>query len=192
MGKRRHVLACSEQYGNCTDFHALFNSLARARGIPARFGIGFTVPAERPAGTLRGYHCWGDFYLPDIGWVPIDASEADKHPDKRELYFGTHPADRVLMTVGRDLQLGEGHASGALNYFVHPHVEVNGQKVANVELVVSFRDLESDRCPIGPAILRRWRDLPNAPCAPSSECPRACLFAGSAPLYPGAWDGSRW
>ena len=132
--------ACTERYGNCTDFHALFNSLARARGIPARFGIGFTVPVDRPSGRLGGYHCWDDFYLPDIGWVPIDASEANKHPEKRDQFFGTHPTDRVLMTTGRDLQLGEGHTAGALNYFVHPHVEVGGKVRKDVELLVTFED----------------------------------------------------
>ncbi len=39
--------ACSERYGNCTDFHALFISLARSEGIPARFEIGFPVPTGR-------------------------------------------------------------------------------------------------------------------------------------------------
>ncbi len=39
--------ACSQRYGNCTDFHALVISLARTEGIPARFEIGFPVPEDR-------------------------------------------------------------------------------------------------------------------------------------------------
>jgi len=118
--------ACSERYGNCTDFHALFISLARSEGIPARFEIGFPVPLERTGGDIGGYHCWVQFYLPERGWVPIDASEAAKHPRKRELYFGTHPADRIHFSTGRDLVLGAGATEQALNYFVYPHVKLDG------------------------------------------------------------------
>ena len=129
--------ACSERYGNCTDFHALFISLARSEGIPARFEIGFPVPLDRPAGTIGGYHCWVQFYLPDQGWVPIDASEAAKHPEQRELLFGTHPADRIHFTTGRDLVFTPGSAAMPLNYFIYPYVEVGG-KPWRVDLETSF------------------------------------------------------
>ena len=119
--------ACNARYGNCTDFHSLYLSLARTEGIPARFEMGFPLPEDRSEGKISGYHCWVQFWLPDVGWIPIDASEAAKHPDKRQLYFGTHPADRVRFTTGRDLQLGEGHADKALNYFVYPYLEVGGK-----------------------------------------------------------------
>lgn len=117
--------ACNERYGNCTDFHALFVSLARSEGIPARFEIGFPIPQDRESGEIGGYHCWVQFYLPSQGWVPIDASEAAKHPQKRELYFGSQPADRIHFTTGRDLVLSEGSASMPLNYFIYPYVEVD-------------------------------------------------------------------
>ena len=119
--------ACSERYGNCTDFHALFISLARSEGIPARFEIGFPIPEDRPSGEIGGYHCWVEFYLPQQGWVPIDASEAAKHPEKRELYYGTHPADRMHFTTGRDLVLSSASASMPLNYLIYPYVEVGGK-----------------------------------------------------------------
>ncbi len=119
--------ACSERYGNCTDFHALFISLARTEGIPARFEIGFPVPESREAGTIGGYHCWVQFYLPEEGWVPIDASEAAKAPQHRELYYGTHPADRIHFTTGRDLVVSPASEQAPLNYFVYPYVEVGGK-----------------------------------------------------------------
>ncbi len=119
--------ACSERYGNCTDFHALFISLARTEGIPARFEIGFPIPEDRPAGEVGGYHCWVEFYLPQRGWVPIDASEAAKHPEKRELYYGSQPADRIHFTTGRDLVLSSASADLPLNYLIYPYVEVGGK-----------------------------------------------------------------
>ena len=125
--------ACSARYGNCTDYHALFISLARAEGIPARFEIGFSIPENRPAGKIEGYHCWTEFHLPGVGWVPIDASEADKRPERREIYFGTYPADRIQFSVGRDLELGKGHTTGPLNYFIYPHVEVAGKRLKGVK-----------------------------------------------------------
>ncbi len=119
--------ACNERYGNCTDFHALLISLARSENIPARFEIGFPVPDSRDAGSIAGYHCWVQVYLPDIGWFPIDASEAFKHPENKEYFYGTHPQDRIHFSTGRDLRLGLGHRDKALNYFVYPHVEVAGK-----------------------------------------------------------------
>ncbi len=119
--------ACTERYGNCTDFHALFVALARSEGIPARFEIGFPVPQTRQTGDIGGYHCWVQFYLPGQGWIPIDASEAAKHPDKRELFYGTHPADRIHFTTGRDLVVSEASKRKPLNYFIYPYVEVDGK-----------------------------------------------------------------
>jgi transglutaminase-like putative cysteine protease len=124
--------ACSAKYGNCTDFHALFISLARRRGIPSNFEMGFPVPADKPSGQVQGYHCWVNFYLPGRGWVPIDASEADKHPEQRELLFGTQPADRLKLSEGRDLRLGEHHRDDSLNYFVYPYAELNGKRFERV------------------------------------------------------------
>lgn len=119
--------ACREGYGNCTDFHALFISLARTVGIPARFRIGFPLPPEHSAATVAGYHCWVEFYLPGTGWIPVDASEAAKHPEQREFLFGSQAADRILFTTGRDLVLGAAQRSGPLNYFIYPHIERGGQ-----------------------------------------------------------------
>lgn len=119
--------ACTERRGNCTDFHALFISLARSEGIPARFEIGFPVPEDREAGRIAGYHCWVQLYLPEVGWFPIDASEAFKHPERREYFYGAHPGDRIHLTTGRDLELGEGPESTPLNYLVYPHVEQGGR-----------------------------------------------------------------
>ena len=118
--------ACNERYGNCTDFHALFISLARTEGIPARFEIGFPIPDGQQKGEIGGYHCWVQFYLPGQGWVPIDASEAAKHPEQREALYGGHPADRILFTTGRDLVLSPASAEAPLNYFIYPYVEVGG------------------------------------------------------------------
>src|SRR5262249_51210904 len=55
--------ACDSKYGNCSDFHSLFISLARAHKIPAKFEIGFPLPEKRGAGKVPGYHCLA-WFLP--------------------------------------------------------------------------------------------------------------------------------
>lgn len=136
--------ACNERYGNCTDFHALYTSLARSNGIPARFEIGFPIPSDRLAGKIDGYHCWVQFFQSNEGWFPIDASEAAKDPEKRDYYYGAHPLDRIHFTTGRDLQLGPKHQTAPLNYFVYPHVEQDGQLYQGVmEKTFSFRCMDN-------------------------------------------------
>ena len=127
--------------GNCTDFHAIFIGYARALGIPARFAIGFPLPADRGAGKIGGYHCWAEFYAKGIGWVPVDASEAAKNPAKREYFFGAHDENRVELSKGRDVVLTPKQQGDPLNYFVYPYAEVDGKPYANIETGYSYRDL---------------------------------------------------
>ncbi len=122
--------ACNERYGNCTDFHSLYISLARSEGIPARFEMGFPIPEGRASGNIEGYHCWVEFYLPGEGWTAIDASEASKAPEKRDAFYGRRAGDRIYLTTGRDLRLGEHHRGQSLNYFIYPYVEVAGEEYA--------------------------------------------------------------
>ncbi|MBL7009421.1 MAG: transglutaminase domain-containing protein [Planctomycetes bacterium] len=132
--------ACSAGYGNCTDFHALFISMSRSREIPARFTIGFPLPAGQAEGKLNGYHCWAHYYDPAAGWTPVDVSEADKDPSKTDFYYGTLDPDRVSMTVGRDLVLSPPQQGPPLNYFVHAYAERRGEPL-DVTTTVRFRDL---------------------------------------------------
>ncbi len=132
--------ACDAKRGNCTDFHSLFIGLARSAGIPAKFEIGFPLPAAATSGEIGGYHCWAEFYLKDYGWVPIDASEAWKDPSKREYFFGAHDANRVQFSLGRDLILAPPQTGPPLNYFVYPYVEVDGKPFSSVNKKFSFRD----------------------------------------------------
>lgn len=135
--------ACDVKRGNCTDFHALFIGLNRAVGIPAKFAIGFPLPPERGQGEIGGYHCWAEFYLKGRGWIPVDASEAWKHPEKRSYFFGAHDENRVQFSVGRDLVLAPRQAGGPLNFFIYPYVEVDGKPFQQVAKSFHYRDHES-------------------------------------------------
>jgi transglutaminase-like putative cysteine protease len=135
--------ACDSRFGNCTDFHSLFISLARSQDLPARFEIGFSLPEERGAGTIDGYHCWASFFVNDHGWVPTDISEADKHPEMKEYYFANLTENRITFTVGRDLQLTPKQSGRPLNFFVYPYVEVDGKPwpIEKSDMRFGYKDL---------------------------------------------------
>lgn len=132
------IWACDSKRGNCTDFHSLFIAMARSEKIPARFEIGFSVPPDKPNGEIGGYHCWADFYTPELGWVPVDISEAWKHQEKHDYFFGSRDADRVQFTVGRDLRLDPPQAGPPLNYLIYPYVEVSGKPFSTLEKSFDF------------------------------------------------------
>jgi transglutaminase-like putative cysteine protease len=140
-GRGDVLYACDAKKGNCTDFHSLFIAMARSQGIPARFEIGFPLPARQRSGEIAGYHCWSDFYVDGKGWIPVDISEAWKHPEKRDYFFGSHDVNRMQFTMGRDLRLNPPQAGKPLNYFVYPYVEVDGREYSNVSLAFSFADV---------------------------------------------------
>lgn len=133
--------ACDARRGNCTDFHAIFIGYSRALGIPARFAIGFPLPADRGEGQVSGYHCWAEAYVNGVGWVPVDASEAAKNPAKREYFFGAHDENRVEFSIGRDLTLNPKQAGEPLNYFIYPYAEVDGKPLASIDKSFAYRDL---------------------------------------------------
>ena len=74
--------------GVCRDLAALYASLLRAAGIPARLVAGYL------AGEVNGFHAWVEFYggvapsggSSSSGWVPVDVSGigSSKDPDDDE------------------------------------------------------------------------------------------------------------
>ena len=139
-GRGDSAWACNSQHGNCTDFHSLFISICREQNIPARFEIGFPIPAERGKGTVGGYHCWAKF-VANKKWIPVDISEADKDPSKADYYFGSLTENRVTFTIGRDLELVPKQQAGAVNFLVYPYAEVDGKQHSVFRKDFKFSDL---------------------------------------------------
>ena len=127
--------------GICTDYHSLFISLVRSIGIPARFEIGFPIPKNVKEGKINGYHCWAEFYIEGRGWIPVDISEADKHPENRDYFFGHLDENRVHLTTGRDIHLNPQQEGEALNFFVFPYVEIGGKPFDKISTDIVFKDL---------------------------------------------------
>jgi len=94
------VLACDSKTGDCTDYHSVFIGVCRWRGIPADHVFGLPIPPEKSEGDIRYAHCWARFWVDGVGWIPIDASRADKFPKDREYYFGTLGTTWVTLSHG--------------------------------------------------------------------------------------------
>lgn len=139
-GRGDALWACDAKHGNCTDFHSLFIAMARAAGIPARFEIGFPLPATAHEGAISGYHCWAEFYVDGMGWVPVDASEGWKDKSKLDYFFGATDPNRVMFSLGRDIRLNPAQAGDPLNYFVYPYAELDGRPFTGLKNEFSFRD----------------------------------------------------
>ena len=120
--------ACDVKTGNCSDFHSYFIALARSSGIPARFAIGASIPADRNDGGIDGYHCWAEFFA-ERRWWPVDIIEGDKYSGLATYYFGHHPANRIELSRGRDLVVEPGPTSGPINLLAYPVFEVGGKLV---------------------------------------------------------------
>ena len=101
-------------------------SLSRTLGIPSRFHMGFLIPSEEE-GKVGGYHCWADYHVDGKDWCPVDISEADKAPDKKDYYFGTIDSDRVEMVIGRDFIL-KGYEMETTNLFIYPLMEISDKQ----------------------------------------------------------------
>lgn len=134
--------ACDSKFGNCSDFHSLFISMARANSIPAKFEMGFPLPEKRGSGEIPGYHCWAKFKPHGKGWVPVDISEANKNPKMKDYYFGRLTENRLAFSVGRDITLEPAQAGPPLNFFIYPYVEVDGKQLPDKQLTKKFTFLD--------------------------------------------------
>lgn len=126
LGSTEHALTCS--VGNCNDIHALFVSLCRSVDIPARFVLGQALELPQPGAQdceVCGYHCWAEFFVAGLGWLPADASCATK--------YGTHglfanlQANHIAWSIGRDILLAPPQRAGRSLFFAGPYAESDGE-----------------------------------------------------------------
>lgn len=127
----------------CTDQHALFIALCRARGIPCRLMYGSRLKPEN-AGKDHdpGYRCWPNFFAPGLGWVPLDISSADTAPAGRAAeWFGGLDENRAEWAEGRDFDL-EPRSNVRPDLVIRGWVEVDGKPHSGIVRVLSFQRQE--------------------------------------------------
>ncbi|MFC2085147.1 transglutaminase family protein [Bacteroidota bacterium] len=90
--KRGAVEALRTCEGDCGQYSNLFIALARSLGIPSRQQSGFNFHPDK-----LGYHVWSEIYLPEYGWIPVDATDDDGflHLDNK----------RLIASVGMNIPL---------------------------------------------------------------------------------------
>lgn len=87
--------------GYCMHFAFAATYLYRSLGIPARVGIGYSVPASNRAGgsallvqAIHG-HAWPEVYFRDLGWVIIDPA-----PQQTLVDMTTDPQNGLQQLLG--------------------------------------------------------------------------------------------
>lgn len=87
--------------GYCMHFAFAATYLYRSLGIPARVGIGYSVPASNRAGgsalliqAIHG-HAWPEVYFKDYGWVIIDPA-----PQQTLVDMTTDPQNNLQQLLG--------------------------------------------------------------------------------------------
>lgn len=71
--EKRGVLEVIKKYeGDCGQYSALFITLCRSVGIPARQQSGLVIEDKK-----IGYHVWSEAYFPGSGWIPMDCTLPD-------------------------------------------------------------------------------------------------------------------
>jgi transglutaminase-like putative cysteine protease len=126
----------------CTDQHALFIALCRARGIPCRLMYGSRIKLEN-AGKDHdpGYRCWPNFFAPGLGWVPVDVSSGDTGGNRATEWFGGLDDGRIEWAEGRDFDL-EPRSQVRPDLVIRGWVEVDGKPHQGLDRVINFRRLE--------------------------------------------------
>lgn len=154
--------------GNCTDFHSLFTSLTLAVGIPTRMVYGSLLkPTLNGMDVDASYHCWVQFYAPNLNWVTLDVSVADIYmgdfpiteknqklvelttavgyrgadPNLVNYYFGNLDERRVVWSIGRDLRLDPPQEDGPVNALHKMYVEVDGKQYTDWTRIFTYKEI---------------------------------------------------
>ena len=100
----------SKGQADCGSYVALFVALCRAGGVPARPIAGCWAKGENQ------WHCWAEFLLPEVGWIPVDPSVGDRGTHEREFYFGNLDNNRVTLAKTFNLTVDTTRGSTDLGF----------------------------------------------------------------------------
>jgi transglutaminase-like putative cysteine protease len=146
-GDVEYMLSRNQISGKCADLNSLFVGLSRSLGIYARLQYGIRINESKIHESLgkfgdisQSHHCRAEFYLSDLGWIPVDPADVCKvaqednvpinHPTislLREKFFGSWEMNWITFNNTEDIQLASNSMSGTLPFFMYPHAEVGNQ-----------------------------------------------------------------
>jgi hypothetical protein len=112
---RRASSVCNDLTSDCGGLSILFVSVLRANSIPARTLFGRWAKSADPEEKLKGkayfqWHVKAEFFVPGVGWAPVDMSLAldDKSPG-RLMYFGKDAGDFLVQHVDPHVEVDTVH-----------------------------------------------------------------------------------
>lgn len=93
--------------GDAYDFAVIYTALLRASGIPAITDAGVLVLQDQATQA----HWWCEFYVPTVGWIPVDPSigagleydrwnEGGESVDVKSYYFGNMDSHHITFSRG--------------------------------------------------------------------------------------------
>ena len=125
--------------GKCADISAVFVALLRAAGVPARDVYGLRMASPKNGEITGDFHCWAEFYVPGIGWVPADPADVrkamltdgvelqDAGTLKEFFWVGDELFRIALNRDTRGTILSDTTKKTPLTYFMYPYAEVDGK-----------------------------------------------------------------
>ncbi|MGN6369278.1 MAG: transglutaminase-like domain-containing protein [Phycisphaerae bacterium] len=110
---RRSSAVWQSTKSDCGGINGLFVSVMRANGIPARTLCGRWARSSKDSDTLNGlpyaqWHVKAEFFLPRVGWIPIDLSGAVQCAPANDpglAWFGSDRGDFITMHTDFDLMV---------------------------------------------------------------------------------------
>ena len=130
--------ALGEMGADCTEFSSLMIALSRAKGIPARYLEGILYQDSVNPELARLEHAWLEVFFPGIGWSPVDPT-LGRSSITRDDYFGKVPADRFIVTVGRNPSTLRGSS-----YFSHLYWPGDSTEIVNTSFDWEIKLLQDE------------------------------------------------
>lgn len=137
--------------GGCTDQHALFIAMARARGIPARLHFGSRLTAQNEGKVYDpGYRCWVTSFVPNCGWVPMDISAGNTNPKERGRFSSGLDERRIRFHEGRDLELSPKQDGPRVSLFITAYIEVDDKPHKKFDRQLQFEVIKGEKSALKP------------------------------------------
>ena len=107
MGVPNGLSVLRSGQGDCNEHTALFVSLARAAGIPARIAAGVVYSDRVGDRGAFYYHAWPEVFLGGpTGWVPVDPTFGQVPADASHIKLAEGDLDRQVEIMGVMGKLG--------------------------------------------------------------------------------------
>jgi transglutaminase-like putative cysteine protease/sugar lactone lactonase YvrE len=134
--------------GSCSEYTFAFIALCRAAGLPARY-VGSIVVRGDDASVDESFHRWAEIYLPNYGWVPVDANRGDAKTPADQARGFADLANRFLITThsgGGSEHLGWSYNSFA-TYKMTGYCKTEEENLGFWEPLETGPEVEDDKAP---------------------------------------------